>query len=261
MSKNIQAWILSGVLLSGLSACGGDSDSSTQKTDNSAPSTSDITSVTAVAGSGSKLLVSWSEASDPGGSATSQLLYRIMISDNGGGQWREADSVIGVTSATLTKLHSNTAYKVGVIVEDEAGNQSAQSSANANDSATTNAMSFSADVYDIIQSNCTASSCHTNVGPSGNQIVAAAGLALNGNAMTVYQTLTAQRNVNCGGLKALINTTGSDIIADSYLDDLLDPAARNSIPAPCSNPMPKDKPLSANDFAVVYDWLADGVQN
>jgi len=232
--------------------CGGDSGSTESKADNTRPTSSDVTSVSMVSGSGSKLSVSWTAASDPGGSSAANLLYHVYVAENAFNRWTEVDSFIGVTSATIGKLHSHTLYVVRIVVEDEAGNLSAPGSSSSD---TTDNMSFAGDVFEIIQANCTAVGCHTNKNSAGTTVIPASDIALNGDAATTLQALM-NRQVSCAGLKPLINTSNGAIIADSYLDDLLDPARRNN--NPCSSPMPQDKALANADFAVVYDWLADG---
>jgi len=228
-----------------LFSCGGnDGDSGEKNKDQTSPGSSDVVSVSSVNGSGSQLDVIWTPATDPGGSSADKLVYRIYVFANGATTGVEATSVMGTDRARLSKLHSNTTYEVNVIVEDEAGNLSQPGSKL---SATTQAMSFTADVDPILKTNCTDGLCH-------NPGYFAANIDLTAAANAVLGTLSA-RNISCNGLKPMIKTDGTDIIADSYLDDLLDPSKRSG--NSCYS-MPKDKPLIAQDYAVVYDWLVDG---
>jgi len=242
------------ILIAGLVySCGSSDDGTPSKSDNSAPLAAENVAVNAVAGSGSKLDVSWSAASDPGGSPVSKLLYRILLRENTGVSWIEADSVIGVVSARISYLHPQTSYQVAIVVEDEAGNRSSQSVANSNDTATTNMMSYAGDVHEIIQQNCTQAGCHE----TDTQMVPKYNKSFKGDAATVLATLKAT-NARCGGLKPLIDTSSNDFLGNSILDDLLDPARRSGTGQACILPMPEKNPLNSNDYDVIVDWINSG---
>lgn len=245
------------ILLAGLVyGCGSSDDGTPSKSDNSAPLAAENVAVTAVSGSGSKLDVSWSAASDPGGSPQPRLLYRILLRESNSASWLEADSVMGAVSARISYLHPQTSYQVAIVVEDEAANQSSQSVANMNDTATTNAMSYAGDVHEIIQQNCTQAGCHE----TDTQAVPKYNKSFKGDAATVLATLQST-NARCGGLNPLIKTDGSDFLADSVLDDLLDPARRSGAGQTCNLPMPEKTPLNSNDYGVIVDWISSGAPN
>ena len=226
-----------------------DDDSNTQA-DKTKPTAVDVVSLTPVIGAGSKLDVTWTQSSD-NSSAPNQLVYHIYYSDTGGETYVEGDSVVGQTQATLKYLAPGRNYQVFVSAEDEAGNLGPSG---ATKSAATNAaLTFDGDIADIIALDCATSECHGANNPTG-------GVQLNASKTeSVYLSLTS---ASCApNLQPLVDTTTdpNNILANSYLDDLLDPAKRAN--SACSSPMPPapSKPaLSAAKYQVIENWLVAG---
>jgi len=240
-------------MILGVNACTSSDEENGKTVDKSSPSTANVVSVSSIPGSGSKLNVTWTQSSDDI-SSSNQLIYHVWYSDDNGESYAEGDSVLGSISTTLKYLRPATSYKIYVTVEDESGNMSGAGTVS--DAVATNGIvSFSNDIAEIIGSDCAKSRCHTDSYRAGD-------ISLDVNVIGAQAVLTKLQTTNCSLTLPLIVTTSTDpnvILGNSYLDDLLDPAKRDS--SACRYPMPpapNEMALSEVKYGVIYNWLLTG---
>jgi hypothetical protein len=199
----------------------------------------------AIALSATELELSWSPASDDTTPAE-EIVYNAYIATSSGGQDFSSPALTtsgGATQAVLGGLSSGEIYFVVVRAEDLSGNEDTNE---VEASATTEDVSFAADVQPIFTTSCTNQACHGSSRPKE-------GLDLTAGA--AYENLVNVPSGQCGDLlRVAPGDLGESYLMRKLTGDRSGCFSGQQMPSP-TNPLP------AAEIDIVGAWIEAGAAN